>query len=103
MLRDFHSTGDDGIPQTFKQALGREIRRRQIEDEMARIAKASEVALPAAERRQILDVEHTADALATGQTIEHTAAWSRWDWIRWAAFWFLVAGPLLCLCLLAWA
>jgi hypothetical protein len=78
-------------------------RRAQIAERMQHTAKASEGNLPLVQRRQILDVQHVADALATGQTIEHTAAWSRWDWIRWAAFWFLVAGPLLFICLLAWA
>jgi hypothetical protein len=55
-LHEFHNCDEAGIPQTFKQALRREIRRRQIEDEMARTAKASEVALPADERRQIIDL-----------------------------------------------
>lgn len=55
-LHQFHSCDEDGMPQTFKQAIRREIRRREIKGEMARVAKASEVALPADERRQIIDL-----------------------------------------------
>jgi hypothetical protein len=45
-LREFYDCDERGIPQTPKQALRREIRRRQIEDEMARAAQASATERP---------------------------------------------------------
>ena len=66
-------------------------RQAQISAEMARVAKASEAGEPAELRRQILDVEDVADALATGGTVEHAGSWSRWERTRFCLVWLGVA------------
>lgn len=55
ILHEFYNCTDDGLPQTYKQALRREIRRRQIEDEMARAAEAAALAA-ASPARPLLDL-----------------------------------------------
>lgn len=64
MIRhEFHNCDEKGIPQTFKQALKREIRRRQIEDVMKRVAKRGEAHLPPDEQRQIIDLSELRGAM----------------------------------------
>lgn len=57
-------------------------RRDQITALMRSVAKASEQGLPLDERRQVL--------LVQAEQVERTAAWSRWDWCRWALPWLLL-------------
>jgi hypothetical protein len=61
---EFHNCDEDGFPQTFKQALKREIRRSQIEDTMKRVAKRGEAYLPPDEQRQIIDLSELRGAMA---------------------------------------
>lgn len=49
--------------------------------------------------------DKTADALAAGGTLEHTAAWTAWDWLRWALPRLaagLILGPIILLTLELW-
>lgn len=66
------------------------------------IRKASEAMEAEDGRRQTIDLRDCSTAIAAGlaANVQQTHVWSRWDWIRWGAFWFLVAGPALFLALI---
>jgi hypothetical protein len=66
------------------------------------IRKASEAMEAPDGQRQTIDLRDCSTAIAAGlaASMQRTHQWSRWDWIRWGAFWFLVAGPVLFLALI---